>query len=352
MKNVHQIHRERRSALLRQMRAQSGGGLALVPTAPELARNRDSLFPYRHDSYFHYVSGFPEPEAVVALVTGRDGPASDRHILFCRDKNEDREIWDGFRYGPDAARGSSASTSASDRGARQDAARSRCRPACAVHADRAFAPWDRKIADVLNEVRNRVSVSPPESSMSGGARCAAPRERRARAEADAPRRDLCRRASPGDGPHTRRLVRISGGGRAHRISRPAQAVAYPSIVAAVECLRAALPRQQPAAADGELLLIDAAAVPGYARRHAHVSVNEVYGPQAVYEWCSRHSSVHRRCQAGCEFTTTTKSPSACWRRLPRWSRHTPTQAEAAASTVPMHRAGHWLAWTSTPASIR
>ena len=46
------------------MREHSGGGLALVPTAPEVPRNRDSLFPYRPDSYFYYLSGFPEPEAV------------------------------------------------------------------------------------------------------------------------------------------------------------------------------------------------------------------------------------------------------------------------------------------------
>ena len=83
------------------MREHTGGGLALVPTAPEVARNRDSMFPYRHDSYFYYLSGFPEPEAVVALVAGADG---DRHVLFCREKNQEREIWDGFRYGPDAAR--------------------------------------------------------------------------------------------------------------------------------------------------------------------------------------------------------------------------------------------------------
>src|SRR5512144_998824 len=101
MKNVHQIHRERRSAVLTQMRAQAGGGLALVPTAPEVPRNRDSLYPYRHDSYFFYLSGFPEPDAIVALQAGAAG---DRHILFCRDKNAEREIWDGFRYGPEQAR--------------------------------------------------------------------------------------------------------------------------------------------------------------------------------------------------------------------------------------------------------
>src|SRR5260370_33018692 len=102
MNHNHQVYRDRRAALLKQMREQTGGGLALVPTATEVPRNRDSLYPYRHDSYFYYLSGFPEPEAVIALVAGADG---HRQILFCRDKDPEREIWDGFRYGPDAPPG-------------------------------------------------------------------------------------------------------------------------------------------------------------------------------------------------------------------------------------------------------
>mgnify|MGYP001793889127 CR=1 FL=1 len=75
-------------------------GVAILPTAPERLRNRDAHYPYRFDSYFHYLTGFTEPEGVLVLVAG-DAP---RSILFCREKNEEREIWDGFRYGPDAAR--------------------------------------------------------------------------------------------------------------------------------------------------------------------------------------------------------------------------------------------------------
>jgi Xaa-Pro aminopeptidase len=75
-------------------------GVAIVRTAPEQVRNRDAFYPYRFDSYFHYLSGFPEPEAVIVLVAG----THSKSILFCRDKNEEREIWDGFRYGPEAAR--------------------------------------------------------------------------------------------------------------------------------------------------------------------------------------------------------------------------------------------------------
>ncbi|RTL51425.1 MAG: M24 family metallopeptidase [Rhodocyclaceae bacterium] len=75
-------------------------GVAVIPTAPEQVRNRDAHFPFRSDSYFHYLSGFPEPEAVIVLVAG-DAPKS---ILFCRDKDMEREIWDGYRYGPAAAK--------------------------------------------------------------------------------------------------------------------------------------------------------------------------------------------------------------------------------------------------------
>ncbi len=89
----------RRARVLAQMRAQ-GGGVAIIPTAPEVMRNADADYPYRHDSYFYYLTGFTEPEATLVLVAGDD----DQAILFCREKNEEREIWDGYRYGPDAAR--------------------------------------------------------------------------------------------------------------------------------------------------------------------------------------------------------------------------------------------------------
>ncbi|WP_229262699.1 Xaa-Pro aminopeptidase [Duganella radicis] len=93
-------HIARRARLLAQMQA---GAVAVLPTAPEVARNSDSDYPYRHDSYFYYLTGFTEPEAVVVLVAAQ-GEAPARAILFCRQKNLDREIWDGYRYGPEAAR--------------------------------------------------------------------------------------------------------------------------------------------------------------------------------------------------------------------------------------------------------
>lgn len=94
------VYARRRRALAEQMR-QRGGGVAIIQTAPELARNRDSHYPYRWDSYFYYLTGFTEPESALVI---RASNGCTESILFCRDKNEEREIWDGFRFGPAAAR--------------------------------------------------------------------------------------------------------------------------------------------------------------------------------------------------------------------------------------------------------
>jgi len=90
------IYAKRRTHLLSLMQQ----GIAIIPTAPEVARNADTHYSYRHDSNFYYLTGFTEPEAVLVLVAG-DEPLA---ILFCREKNLEREIWDGHRFGPDAAR--------------------------------------------------------------------------------------------------------------------------------------------------------------------------------------------------------------------------------------------------------
>ncbi|MCW5620062.1 MAG: aminopeptidase P N-terminal domain-containing protein [Burkholderiales bacterium] len=89
-------YRRRRERLAGLM----GRGLAVLSTAPERIRNRDAHYPFRFDSYFHYLCGFTEPEAVLVIVAGE----TTRSILFCRDKDLEREIWDGFRFGPDAAK--------------------------------------------------------------------------------------------------------------------------------------------------------------------------------------------------------------------------------------------------------
>lgn len=77
--------------------ARDGGGVAVLPTAPERQRNGDNDHPYRHCSHFHYLTGFDEPQAWLLL------DADGRSTLLCREKNVEREIWDGLRLGPAAA---------------------------------------------------------------------------------------------------------------------------------------------------------------------------------------------------------------------------------------------------------
>jgi Xaa-Pro aminopeptidase len=92
--------KNRRIALMQSMQA----GIAIIPTSPEAIRNRDSHYPYRFDSYFYYLTGFKEPESLMVLIAGdvKKGQPP-KSILFCRDKDMEREIWDGFRFGPAAA---------------------------------------------------------------------------------------------------------------------------------------------------------------------------------------------------------------------------------------------------------
>jgi Xaa-Pro aminopeptidase len=84
----------------RRLATAMGQGVAIIATAPERTRNRDVHHPFRFDSYFYYLTGFTEPEAVLVLVAG----AQPKSILFCREKDMDREIWDGYRHGPEKAR--------------------------------------------------------------------------------------------------------------------------------------------------------------------------------------------------------------------------------------------------------
>lgn len=90
------VYRERRARVAEALRA-AGGGLAVLPTAPERLRNGDSEHPYRHDSAFYYLTGFAEPGAWLLLDD------AGRSLLLCRERDPQREIWDGLRLGPEAA---------------------------------------------------------------------------------------------------------------------------------------------------------------------------------------------------------------------------------------------------------
>ena len=76
------------------------GGIAIQPTSPERLRNRDVFYPYRPDSDFFYLTGFPEPEAVLVLVPDRP---QGEFILFCREKDPEQETWHGRRAGLEGA---------------------------------------------------------------------------------------------------------------------------------------------------------------------------------------------------------------------------------------------------------
>ncbi|MDZ7829464.1 MAG: Xaa-Pro aminopeptidase [Halofilum sp. (in: g-proteobacteria)] len=87
----------RRRALMRMMESDS---IAILPAAPEAIRNRDVAYPYRQDSDLLYLTGFPEPEAVAVICPGRE---HGEYVLFCRERDPEREVWHGSRAGIDGA---------------------------------------------------------------------------------------------------------------------------------------------------------------------------------------------------------------------------------------------------------
>ncbi|MGB5276194.1 MAG: Xaa-Pro aminopeptidase [Gammaproteobacteria bacterium] len=91
------IHAQRRRQLMHMM---GENAIAILPAAPVLLRNRDVEHGFRQDSDFYYLSGFPEPESVIVLVPGR---AQGQFILFVRDRDKNKETWNGRRYGPEGA---------------------------------------------------------------------------------------------------------------------------------------------------------------------------------------------------------------------------------------------------------
>ncbi len=97
MSITRQEFARRRRTLMAQMEDNS---IAILSAAPERTRNRDVEHPYRQDSDFWYLSGFPEPAAVMALIPGRE---HGEFVLFCRERDRAMEIWNGYRAGPEGA---------------------------------------------------------------------------------------------------------------------------------------------------------------------------------------------------------------------------------------------------------
>ena len=200
----HEPYSSRRYALLKHI----GDGVAIIPTAPERVRNRDSHHPYRFDSYFWYLSGFPEPEAVIVLIGGR----AKKSILFCRDKNEEREVWEGFRYGPDAARDAFGF----DEAYSFSSFESMLPELIANHKALWYAlghdsAWDAKVVAALNSVRSQARAGKHAPSKIRDLRQPLDRMRLVK---DAHEIDLMRRAAD---------ITSAGHARAMRHCRPGQA---------------------------------------------------------------------------------------------------------------------------------
>lgn len=260
------VYQRRREKLAAAMRS----GVAIVPTAPERTRTRDSHYPYRFDSYFYYLTGFREPDAVLVIVAGEKA----RSILFCRDRDPEREIWDGFRYGPEAARAAFGVDEACPIGdldkLMPDFLADRGAIYCPLGADLA---WDARVTGWINQVRARArsGVTAPSELKDV---CATLDEMRL---IKGPEEiAVMRRAATITAGAHRRAMRATRPGRVeHQIEAEllhefrlhgAQAPAYAPIVAGGEraCVLHYV-QNDGALKDGELLLVDAGCeLDGYA----------------------------------------------------------------------------------------
>jgi Xaa-Pro aminopeptidase len=87
----------RREQLVRMV---GKGGIVILPAAPVQKRSRDVEYRFRQDSDFYYLTGFAEPHAVAVLLPDRAGA---QFVLFCRERDKEKELWDGYRAGQDGA---------------------------------------------------------------------------------------------------------------------------------------------------------------------------------------------------------------------------------------------------------
>ena len=260
------VYAERRARLAARIKR----GIAIIPTAPERARNRDSHYPYRYDSYFYYLTGFIEPEAVLVVIAG-DQPKS---VLFCRDKDVEREIWDGFRYGPQQARevfGFDESHPVGELDTRMpDLLANQPQLCCHLGSDE---PWDARVLGWLNAVRAQVRNGVAAPAAISDVRTVLDDMRLVK---DAHELDVMRRAAQISTSAHKRAMRAAAPGRAeyeieaellHEFRHGgAQAPAYTSIVAggANACVLHYV-QNDARLNSGELLLIDAGCeLDGYA----------------------------------------------------------------------------------------
>ena len=237
-------------------------GIAIVPTAMERARNRDTQYLYRFDSYFYYLTGFAEPEAVAVIVAGK----SPKTILFCREKDLAREIWDGYRYGPKAAQKAFAFDEAYPIGNLDEMMPKLIADQPALHFPLgADSTWDARVVGWINQVKAQVrsGIAAPTEIQDV---CTLLDEMRLLKDADEIKTMRSAAAIASDA-HRRAMQTTQPGMMEYQVEaelahefrrRGSQAPAYTSIVAggANACVLHYVENKDPLN-DGDLLLIDA-----------------------------------------------------------------------------------------------
>lgn len=260
-----EFQRRREQVLARVTR-----GVVIVPTAPERIRSRDSHYPYRPDSYFLYLTGFGEPDSVLVMVAG----ASPRTILFCRDKDPEREIWDGRRFGPQAAREAYGFDEAYSIGALDEMVPKLLADQPVVHCPLGIDPgWDARVVGWINQVREQARTGVTAPAEIRDVRSILDEMRLVK---DGSELGLMRRAaSIAAAAHLRAMRVARPGMREYQVEAEllhefrcsgAQAPAYPPIVAAgANACVLHYVENSSELRDGDLLLIDAGCeVSGYA----------------------------------------------------------------------------------------
>ncbi len=137
------------------MRMVGRGGIVILPSAPVRTRSRDTEYIYRQDSDFYYLTGFAEPEAVAVLVPGRD---SGEFVVFCRERDRDREIWDGYREGPEGVVANYEADDAFPIDDIDDILPGLMEPCSRVYYTMGmYSDFDARIADWVNSLRSGLS---------------------------------------------------------------------------------------------------------------------------------------------------------------------------------------------------
>jgi Xaa-Pro aminopeptidase len=252
--------KRRRRQLMGMMGANS---IAILPTNREAARNRDVHYPFRPDSDFFYLTGFGEPDAVMVLAPGR---AHGEFILFCREKDPDKEIWDGYRAGLE---GATADFGADDAFPIDDL--DDILPGLLEERERVFFAMgtdpalDRRMSEWVGQVRARAraGVQGPIEFLALDhflhdmrlykSRAEVATMRRAARLSAAAHREMMRCVEPG-----MREYQLASVFRHHCEMHGAQALAYPSIVGGGNnaCVLHYVDNSE-ALADGDLVLVDA-----------------------------------------------------------------------------------------------